>query len=95
MGKQRKTWSIDIKEAIVLSVLRGELGVAEAARQNGVNESLIHTWKTQFLEAGRARLAGDRPDQGVTTLERENDRLKRILAEKELELDISRKVRRL
>ncbi|MHA0043769.1 transposase [Deinococcus sp. PEB2-63] len=52
MGKQRKTWSTDLKEAIVLSVLRGELGVAEAARQHGVNESLIHTWKTQFLEAG-------------------------------------------
>ena len=56
MGKQRKTWSTDVKEAIVLSVLRGELGVAEAARQHGVNESLIHTWKAQFLEAGRARV---------------------------------------
>ena len=55
-GKQRKTWSTDVKEAIVLSVLRGELGVAEAARQHGVNESLIHTWKAQFLEAGRARV---------------------------------------
>ena len=80
MGKQRKTWSTDVKEAIVLSVLRGELGVAEAARQHGANESLIHTWKTQFLEAGRARLSGDRQDQGVTTLERENDRLIRIPA---------------
>ena len=56
MGKQRKTWSTDVKEAIVLSVLRGELGVAEAARQHGANESLIHTWKTQFLEAGRAHV---------------------------------------
>ena len=56
MGKQRKTWSTDVKEAIVLSVLRGELGVAEAARQHGANESLIHTWKAQFLEAGRARV---------------------------------------
>jgi len=58
MGKQRKTWSTDLKEAIVLSVLRGELGVAEAARRHGVNESLIHTWKTQLLEAGRARVLG-------------------------------------
>lgn len=95
MGKQRKTWNADIKEAIVLAVLRGESSVAEAARQHGVNESLIHTWKAHFLEGGRARLAGDRQDSGVTTLEKENDRLKRILAEKELELDISRKVRRL
>ena len=53
MGKQRKTWSVDLKEAIVLSVLRGETSVAEAARQHGVNESLIHTWKASFLEAGR------------------------------------------
>jgi len=58
VGKQRKVWSTDGKEAIFLSVLRGDLGVAEAARQHGANESLIHTWKTQFLEAGRASVLG-------------------------------------
>ena len=95
MGKQRKTWSAEVKEAIVLAVLRGEVSVAEAARQHGANESLIHTWKTSFLEGGRSRLAGERQDNGQAALERENDRLKQIVAEKELELDISRKVRRL
>ena len=95
MGKQRKTWSAEVKEAIVLAVLRGEVSTAEAARQHGVNESLIHTWKANFLDAGRARLAGERQDNSQAALERENDRLKRIVAEKELELDISRKVRRL
>ena len=95
MGKQRKTWSAEVKEAIVLAVLRGEVSVAEAARQHGANESLIHTWKTNFLDGGRARLAGERQDTGHTALERENDRLKRIVAEKELEFDSSRKVRRL
>jgi transposase-like protein len=95
MGKQRKTWSTEIKEAIVLSVLHGEVSTAEAARQHGVNESLVHTWKANFLDAGRARLAGERHDNAQAALERENDRLKRIVAEKELELDISRKVRRL
>jgi transposase len=95
MGKQRKTWSAELKENIVLAVLRGDVSVAEAARQHGANESLIHTWKTNFLEGGRSRLAGQQQDNGHTALERENDRLKRIVAEKELELDISRKVRRL
>jgi transposase-like protein len=95
MGKQRKTWSAEVKEVIVLSVLRGELSTAEAARQHGVNEGLVHTWKAHFLDAGRARLAGERHDNAQAVLERENDRLKRIVAEKELELDISRKVRRL
>ena len=94
MGKQRKTWSAAVKEAIVLAVMRGEVSTAEAARQHGVHESLIHTWKANFLDAGRARLAGERQDNGHAALERENDRLKRIVAEKELELDISRKVRR-
>ena len=96
MGKQRKTWSPDTKEMIVLCVLRGEFSTAEAARKHGVNENLIHTWKAQFLEAGRARLAGGPAGSSATaSLEAENDRLKRIVAEKELELDISRKVRRL
>ena len=58
MGKQRKNWPTDTLEQIVLAVLGGQLSVAEAARQHGVNESLIHTWKTQFLEAGRARVLG-------------------------------------
>lgn len=48
MGKQRKTWSAEVKETIVLAVLRGELSTAEAARQHGVNESLVHTWKSQL-----------------------------------------------
>lgn len=95
MGKQRRAWSAEVKEQIVLSVLRGELSTAEAARQHGVNESLVHTWRANFLDAGRARLAGERQNDGHAALERENDRLKRIVAEKELELDISRKVRRL
>ncbi len=94
MGKQRRTWSTELKEAIVLSVLRSEVSTAEVARQHGVNESFVHTWKASFLDAGRARLAGERQDNGQAALEQENDRLKRIVAEKELELYISRKVRR-
>ncbi len=30
MGKQRKTWSSELKESIVPAVLRGEVSVAEA-----------------------------------------------------------------
>ena len=95
MGKQRKTWSAATKEAVVLSVLQGEISVAGASRQYGVGESQIHKWRTKFLEAGRASLAGERLDTGNTMLERENDLLKRILAEKELELDLAKKARRL
>lgn len=93
MGKQRKTWSPELKEQIVLAVLRGEQSVAELARQHGVAESLIHKWRTQFLEAGRARLLGDHIDHGVKALEQENERLKSLLGEKELSLYIAKKAR--
>lgn len=93
MGKQRKTWSPELKEQIVLVILRGEQSVAELARQHGVAESLIHKWRTQFLEAGRARLIGDHIDHGVKALEQENERLKSLLGEKELSLYIAKKAR--
>ena len=93
MGKQRKKWPTDTKEQIVLAVLGGQLSVAEAARQHSVNESLIHTWKAQFLEAGCARLAGERTDDRHGELERENERLKALIGEKELALHIAKKAR--
>ena len=93
MGKQRKTWSPELKEQIVLAVLRGEQSVAELARQHGAAESLIHKWRTQFLEAGRARLVGDHVDHGAKALEQENERLKSLLGEKELSLYIAKKAR--
>ena len=93
MGKQRKTWGPELKEQIVLAVLRGEQSVAELSRQLGVAESLIHKWRTQFLEAGRARLIGDHVDHGVKALEQENERLKSLLGEKELSLYIAKKAR--
>ncbi|RTR17469.1 transposase, partial [Deinococcus radiophilus] len=49
MGKQRKTWSPELKEQLVLAVLSGEHTIAEAAREYEVSESLIHTWRAQFL----------------------------------------------
>lgn len=93
MGKQRKTWSPEIKEQIVLTVLRGEQTVAELARHHGVAESLIHKWRSQFLEAGRARLGNDSVDHSVKALEKENERLKNLLGEKELSLWIAKKAR--
>ena len=54
MGKQQKTWSAEVKEQIVLSVLRGEVGTAEAAGQHGVNESLVYSWQANFLDALKA-----------------------------------------
>jgi transposase-like protein len=94
MGKQRKKWETGTKEAIVLSILRGEYSAAEAARKYGANENQVHLWKAQFLEAGRARLNGEIKSE-KSDLEQENERLKMLVAEKELALTLQKKLYRL
>ena len=44
------------KQRIVLSVLRGECGVAEAARRNKCSETSIAKWRDQFMQGGVAAL---------------------------------------
>ena len=43
----------------MLDGLRGEHGIAELCRREGIAESLYYTWSKEFLEAGKRRLAGD------------------------------------
>ena len=45
------------KVRIVLSILAGEITVAEAARRAKVSEQSVGNWKRQFLEAGKTGLA--------------------------------------
>ncbi len=44
---------VEKKTRIVLSVIAGEVTVAEAARREKVSEQSIGRWKADFLEAGR------------------------------------------
>lgn len=93
MGKQRKNWPADLKQTIILEVLKGEESVASIARRYEASEALLYRWKEQFLQAGMAALSGNKNETPSVALQNENDRLKRLLAEKELELDITKKSR--
>ena len=50
----------EVKTRIVLSILAGELSVAQAARQEKVSEQSIGRWKAEFLEGGRTALLAGR-----------------------------------
>ena len=50
------------KTRIVLSVLAGEMSIAEAARKEKVSEQSIGRWKAEFLEAGKTALVAAGPD---------------------------------
>ncbi|MCB7135795.1 transposase [Cellulosimicrobium marinum] len=57
------------KTRIVLSVLVGEVTVAEAARRAKVSEQSVGNWKRAFLEPGKTGLAAEK--SGPSTRERQ------------------------
>ena len=77
-------------EEQIVSILRetesGNKSVAELARHHGVSEPTIYGWKRKYggMEQAEVRRLKD--------LEKENARLKRLLAEAELEKDALREI---
>lgn len=52
-----------------MSVLAGEMSIAEAARKEKISEQSIGRWKADFLEAGKTALAAGR--SGLSTREQQ------------------------
>src|ERR1700688_4202518 len=55
----RRQYSAEEKVRIVIAGVRGEDGIAELCRKEGINQNLYYRWSKDFLEAGKKRLAGD------------------------------------
>jgi transposase len=60
----------------------------EVAKELGISEATFHRWKTRY--------GGTNPQEAkrLRELEKENARLKRLLAEKELDIDMLKEVNR-
>lgn len=81
----RKRYSAEEKIRIVMEGIRGDDPVSTIRRREGIHSSLYYRWLKAFMEAGKARLKGDE-QRGATRgevqdLQRENERLKRLVAE--------------
>ena len=81
------------KTRIVLSILAGEVTVAEAARRAKVSEQAVGTWKRQFLDAGKAGLAAGKrgPSTREAQLEAEVAELTTALGEAAIEVRVWKK----
>ena len=62
--------------------------VAEVAREPGISEATFHRWKNHYGEMSTSEA------KRLKELESENARLMRLLAEKELDIDILKEVSR-
>ena len=83
----------EVKARIVLSVLSGEVSIAEAARREKVSEQSIGRWKADFLEAGKTALVAGKsgPSTREQQLEAEVAELTQALGEAAVELRVWKK----
>jgi transposase len=95
---KRKTYRIyssEEKIRIVIEGLRGEESIANLCRKYGINDSIYYKWSKDFLEAGKKRLSGDTERNAnaseVQDLKKENDNLKKALADLYLHNDLLKK----
>ncbi len=72
--------------AILQQAEKGEKTVAEVCRQHNIAENTFYRWRTRFGGMNTSEAAR------VRELEKENARLKRLLAERDLEVDIIKEI---
>ena len=84
---------VERKTRVVLSVLAGEMSLAEAARREKVSEQSIGRWKADFLEAGTMALAAGKsgPSSREARLEAEVEDLTQALGEAAVEIRVWKK----
>ncbi len=90
MNKHGKTWSIAEKLEVINFEKKN--GCIQASREYGVSCTSIYKWKSCYEDKGEEGLSLNRKIKSesmeINRLKRENDELKKIVAEKELRLRI-------
>ena len=87
-----RRFSAEEKRTIVTAYLSGAR-MAEVCREHQVSGPTVYAWRDRFLEGGLKGLQGDTPTKREALLERENARLRDVVAELTLANDVLKKPR--
>jgi len=68
--------------AVLQEAEKGEKSVAELCKEKGISQNTFYTWRKKFGALQTSDV------KRLRELERENARLKRLLAERDLDIDI-------
>jgi hypothetical protein len=82
-------WTAKRRVALVLSIVRGETSVAEAARKHGLTVAEIEEWQERFLAAAENALRA-RPRDEDALKDEQIKKLKQKVGELVLDVDILR-----
>lgn len=85
--EQVQRWTAKRRSALVLTILKGEASVREAARQHGLRVAEVEDWRDKFL-LGAENALRSRPRNEEALKEEEIKRLKQKVGELVLDLDI-------
>ena len=90
-----KRYTAEEKIRIVMEGIRGEEPVSAICRREGIHSNLYYRWLKDFMEAGKSRLKGEET-RGATRgevedLQRENQRLRELVADLSLEVMVLKK----
>jgi len=79
----------------VLEGFRKEIPISDLCRRENISTAIYYSWLKDFMEAGKSRLKGDtlrNATKGeVKSLQEENLRLKELLGEYTLEIQLLKK----
>jgi transposase len=78
-----------------LEGFRKEMPVSDLCRREGISSALYYSWLKDFMEAGKARLKADSlrdaTQSEVKQLRGQNARLKELVGEQALEIQLLKK----
>ena len=87
-------WTAKRKGALVLSILKGETSIQEAARAHGLTMAELEDWKDKFL-LGAENALRSRPRDEEALKDEQIKRLKQKVGELVLDMDILREANKL
>jgi transposase-like protein len=92
--EQVQRWTAKRRSALVISLLKGETSVAEAARQHGLTVAEVEDWRDKFL-LGAENALRSRPRNEEALKDEQIKRLQQKVGELVLDLDILKTAARL
>ncbi|MGC9073373.1 MAG: transposase [Caldisericum sp.] len=86
---QKRIWKKEVHIAIIREAENAPT-IAEVLRKYNIAQSIYYKWRRQFEAYGESAFDNKyyRTDPEVRRLESENQRLKKLLVEKELEIEL-------
>lgn len=89
MSRQRRSFSAEFKTKVVLELISGKKGMAEASREYNIKDTVLSRWKQEFM--AKAIQAFEQP-QAVQQKEARIAELERMVGKLTMQIELQKKV---